>query len=73
MPVLSQALIAAVHESAIGPKRTFVAAPHVSAFGGKADMAICTAKCPLMTPDITTALNAVWQFATIIGVVFTSG
>jgi hypothetical protein len=26
--------------SAIGPKRTSLAAPHMSAFGGKADMAI---------------------------------
>jgi hypothetical protein len=24
--------------SAIGPKRTFLVAPHMSAFGGKADM-----------------------------------
>jgi hypothetical protein len=27
--------------SAIGPKRTFLAAPHMSAFGGKADMTVC--------------------------------
>jgi len=27
--------------SAIGPKRTSVVAPHMSAFGGKADMTIC--------------------------------
>ena len=27
--------------SAIGPKRTSLAAPHMSAFGGKADMALC--------------------------------
>jgi hypothetical protein len=40
MPVLSQALIAAVHESAIGPKRTSVFALRMSAFGGKADMAL---------------------------------
>jgi hypothetical protein len=33
-------LIAALHESAIGPKRTSLAAPHMSAFGGKADMPI---------------------------------
>jgi len=26
--------------SAIGPKRTSIVAPHMSAFGGKADMAI---------------------------------
>ena len=31
---------AAVHESAIGPKRTLALAPHMSAFGGKADMAL---------------------------------
>jgi hypothetical protein len=30
--------IAAVHESAIGTKRTFQHAPSMSAFGGKADM-----------------------------------
>ena len=27
--------------SAIGPKRTSLVAPHMSAFGGKADMTIC--------------------------------
>ena len=27
--------------SAFGPKRTSLAAPHMSAFGGKADMTIC--------------------------------
>jgi hypothetical protein len=27
--------------SAIGPKRTSLAAPHMSAFGGKADMRLC--------------------------------
>src|SRR5512132_1608224 len=27
--------------SAIGPKRTSLAAPHMSAFGGKADMTVC--------------------------------
>src|SRR4029434_1452770 len=27
--------------SAIGPKRTFRVAPHMSAFGGKADMTFC--------------------------------
>ena len=31
----------ALHESAIGPKPTSLAAPHLSAFGGKADMACC--------------------------------
>ena len=29
--------------SAIGPKQTFLVAPHMSAFGGKADMAFCSA------------------------------
>ena len=29
--------------SAIGTKRTFVIAPHMSAFGGKADMPFCAA------------------------------
>jgi hypothetical protein len=28
---------AALHESAFGPKRTSIAAPHMSAFGDKAD------------------------------------
>ena len=27
--------------SAIGPKQTCTSAPHMSAFGGKADMTIC--------------------------------
>jgi len=27
--------------SAIGPKRTSLAAPHMSALGGKADMTVC--------------------------------
>src|SRR5262245_40927331 len=27
--------------SAIGPKRTWLSAPHMSAFGGKADMTVC--------------------------------
>jgi len=31
-------LFAAVHESAFGPKRTSLVAPHMSAFGGKADI-----------------------------------
>ena len=31
--------------SAIGPKRTSLVAPHMSAFGGKADMAVLG--CPL--------------------------
>src|SRR5262245_47073446 len=29
--------------SAVGPKQTSLAAPHVSAFGGKADLAFCGA------------------------------
>ena len=29
--------------SAIGTKRTWISAPHMSAFGGKADMLFCTA------------------------------
>ena len=29
--------------SAFGPKRTSATAPHMSAFGGKADMTFCTA------------------------------
>jgi hypothetical protein len=29
--------------SAIGPKQTWASAPHMSAFGGKADMPFCTA------------------------------
>jgi len=32
-------LFAAVHDSAIGPKQTWTNAPHMSAFGGKADIA----------------------------------
>jgi hypothetical protein len=32
-------LFAALHESAFGPKRTSLVAPHMSAFGGKADIA----------------------------------
>jgi putative tryptophan/tyrosine transport system substrate-binding protein len=35
--------LAALLRSAIGPKRTSLVAPHMSAFGGKADMASCTA------------------------------
>src|SRR5262249_55440117 len=34
-------LFAAAHESAISPKRTSLVAPHMSAFGGKADMPFC--------------------------------
>jgi hypothetical protein len=36
-------IFAALHESAIGPKRTSLAAPHMSAFGGEADIAFCGA------------------------------
>jgi len=35
--------IAAVHESAIGPKRTSLVALHMSAIGGKADIRWYTA------------------------------
>ena len=35
--------------SAIGPKRTFLFAPHMSAIGGKADMPLLHRKCLLMT------------------------
>ena len=35
-------LFAAVHESAFGTKRTSLVAPHMSAFGGKADMCRAT-------------------------------
>src|SRR5262245_10130083 len=38
-------LFATLHESAIGPKQTSTSAPHMSAFGGKADMTLCG--CPL--------------------------
>ena len=40
-------MFAAVHESAIGTKRTYRVAPHMSAFGGKADMGYCTANVRL--------------------------
>ena len=43
-----QAGIAAVHESAFGTKRTSLFAPHMSAFGGKADQSDF-AQCPLVT------------------------
>ena len=37
-------LFAALHESAFGTKRTSLVAPHMSAFGGKADITLfCTA------------------------------
>ena len=35
--------------SAIGTKRTWASAPHMSAFRDKADMRIAAAECPLMT------------------------
>ena len=35
--------------SAIGTKRTFLFAPHMSAFGGKADMTGLHCTCPLLT------------------------
>ena len=35
--------------SAIGTKRTYRAALHMSAFGGKADIDANMTKCPLMT------------------------
>ena len=35
--------------SAIGTKRTWASAPHMSAFGGKADMAVLHCTCLLMT------------------------
>ena len=35
--------------SAIGTKRTWASAPHMSAFGGKADIAFLHCICPLMT------------------------
>jgi hypothetical protein len=38
-----------VQMSAYDPKRTSQVAPHMSALGGKADMAHCSAKCPLLT------------------------
>jgi hypothetical protein len=33
-------IFGALHESAFGPKRTCLVAPHMSAFGGKADMTL---------------------------------
>ena len=36
-------LFAAVHEFAIGTKRTYLVAPHMSAFEGRADRTFCTA------------------------------
>jgi hypothetical protein len=39
-PMIVMTLFAAVHLSASGTKRTYRAAPHMSAFGGKADIVI---------------------------------
>jgi hypothetical protein len=36
--MLAKTKIAALHESAYGPKRTFQRAPSMSALGGKADI-----------------------------------
>ena len=41
------AVPAAVHESAIGTKQTCRVAPHMSAFGVRADMPFCTANVRL--------------------------
>ena len=35
--------------SAFGTKRTCASAPHMSAFGGKADIAVLHCTCPLLT------------------------
>jgi hypothetical protein len=35
--------------SAIGTKRTYQVAPHMSAFGGKADIRLVVSQCPLLT------------------------
>jgi hypothetical protein len=40
-------LFAAMHESAFGPKQTWPSALHMSALGGKADMAFCGANVRL--------------------------
>src|SRR5262249_46910778 len=42
VPFLLSQLLSSVKMSAIGPKRTCASAPHMSAFGGKADMTFCT-------------------------------
>ena len=45
-------MLAAMHESAIGTKRTSRVALHMSAFGGEADIIqgkVDIKKCPLMT------------------------
>jgi hypothetical protein len=38
LAMLAKTKIAALHESAYGPKRTFQRAPSMSALGGKADI-----------------------------------
>jgi hypothetical protein len=44
--------------SAIGPKRTSLVAPHMSAFGGKADMTFCGANvCFRLKADIPQIRN----------------
>jgi hypothetical protein len=43
-------LFAAAHESAFGPKQTWPRAPHMSAFGGKADMT--KGKYPLLQSQL---------------------
>jgi len=52
--------------SAIGTKRTWASALQMSAFGGKADIAIKDRKCPLMTRSghrsIELIAIALWKF-----------
>src|SRR6478736_3494005 len=44
--------------SALGPKRTSLVAPHMSAFGSKADMAFLRCECLLLTQaDMLSALR----------------
>ena len=61
-------LFAAVLESAIGPKRTFLFAPQMSAFGGKADIK----KCPLITQSgsfqLRRSVSAFWGKTDVSGV-----
>ena len=47
--------------SAIGTKRTYRVALHMSAFGGKADMPFCTAYVPLMTQSGHLQLKTNWS------------
>jgi hypothetical protein len=44
--------------SAIGPKRTSLAAPHMSAFGGKADIEL--ARALSANPDIARRMDRSW-------------